>query len=280
MKIGFNLLLWDVIITDKHNPILEKLKETGYDGVEIFIDQVDNFKYYQNLKSRLDSFGLECTVIIGADEATNPISSDSKIQAAAVDKLQKAIDIANIMGSPVLGGPSHSAYKNFLGGGPTQSNFDNATKVYQEIASYAEKNQVYIALEVLNRFESAFLNTSKQIKKLLDQINHNFIAYHYDTHHSGIEEYSPGEAIKLHGTNNIKHIHISENNRGIPGLGTIQWDENFQAIKDIGYDGWLVIEAFSRNNPDFADYINVWRDYSPAEDIYKMGFDFIKKNIS
>ena len=35
MKIGMNLLLWTTHVTEEHYPQLEKIKSTGFDGVEI-----------------------------------------------------------------------------------------------------------------------------------------------------------------------------------------------------------------------------------------------------
>ena len=51
---------------------------------------------------------------------------------------------------------------------------------------------------------------------------------------------------------------------------------SFDALKEINYDGWLVIEAFSRNDPSFANAIHVWRDFAPSEEIWRGGLSFIK----
>ncbi|MCB0688872.1 MAG: sugar phosphate isomerase/epimerase, partial [Saprospiraceae bacterium] len=75
----------------------------------------------------------------------------------------------------------------------------------------------------------------------------------------------------------IAHVHISENDRGTPGKGQVHWKEVFDSLKEIEYDGWLTIEAFSRNNPEFASGINVWRNFENSlEEIYKNGYQFIK----
>jgi pimeloyl-CoA dehydrogenase small subunit len=42
------------------------------------------------------------------------------------------------------------------------------------------------------------------------------------------------------------HVHISENDRGVPGTGQVRWDETFRALRQVNYDGWLTIEAFGR----------------------------------
>ena len=65
------------------------------------------------------------------------------------------------------------------------------------------------------------------------------------------------------------HVHISENDRGTPGTGHVHWDETFRALREVKYDGWLVIEAFGRALPALAAATRVWRDLFPnAEEVY------------
>jgi D-psicose/D-tagatose/L-ribulose 3-epimerase len=72
-------------------------------------------------------------------------------------------------------------------------------------------------------------------------------------------------------------VHISENDRGTPGDGHIQWDEVFSRLASANYDGWLTIEAFSREDVDFANSINVWREYSKAWDVAERGLAHIRE---
>jgi D-psicose/D-tagatose/L-ribulose 3-epimerase len=57
----------------------------------------------------------------------------------------------------------------------------------------------------------------------------------------------------------------------------VPWDDNFSTLAKINYQGWLTIEAFSRNDPDFANAIGVWREYNPPWDIAENGYAFIKE---
>jgi D-psicose/D-tagatose/L-ribulose 3-epimerase len=59
----------------------------------------------------------------------------------------------------------------------------------------------------------------------------------------------------------------------------VNWDEVYSTLKEINYSGWLTIESFSTVVPEFANAINVWRDYSPAEEIYKEGLKHIKNGM-
>ncbi|NNL03543.1 MAG: sugar phosphate isomerase/epimerase, partial [Eudoraea sp.] len=97
-------------------------------------------------------------------------------------------------------------------------------------------------------------------------------------HHGNIEEKSQAKAIKTIAPH-LKHVHISENDRGTPGSGQVNWDEVFRTLNETNYKGWLTIEAFSTIIPEFANAINVWRDYSPMEEVYKRGYSFIKEGM-
>ncbi|RVA93221.1 sugar phosphate isomerase/epimerase, partial [Mesorhizobium sp. M7A.F.Ca.CA.004.02.1.1] len=98
----------------------------------------------------------------------------------------------------------------------------------------------------------------------------------YDTFHANIEEADPIGAYTKH-RRNVVHIHISENDRGVPGRGNIPWTETFSAIRKSGYDDWLTIEAFGRSLKDLAAATKVWRDFSESpEAVYRDGYKHIR----
>ena len=134
-----------------------------------------------------------------------------------------------------------------------------------------------ISPEALNRFECYLCNTMDQLSFLLAKVSHPNVKAMFDTHHANIEEKKLSEAIKKIAPV-LAHVHISENDRGTPGDGHVSWDETFSTLSAIKYRGWLTIEAFTRNDPNFANSINVWREYSKPWDMAEKGFEFIKKN--
>ena len=76
----------------------------------------------------------------------------------------------------------------------------------------------------------------------------------------------------------VVYVHISENDRGTPGTGHVHWDETFRTLRKLGYDGWLVIEAFGRALPDLAAATKVWRDLFPSDvEVYTQGLKFMKQ---
>jgi D-psicose/D-tagatose/L-ribulose 3-epimerase len=74
-------------------------------------------------------------------------------------------------------------------------------------------------------------------------------------------------------------VHISENDRGVPGRGQVAWGPTFQALREARFDGWLTIEAFGTADPDFAAAIHIWRDF--VEDpmtLAREGLAFIQRS--
>ncbi len=278
-RIGMNMLLWTGHVTEEHTPILENIKAEGFTGVEIPVVEGDE-THYTAIKQVLDRIGLECTTVSVLSADKNPVSPDPAIRQAALDHMKWAIDMSVALGSKILVGPFHSAWKEFTGFGPTADELGWCAEVLRSSAEYAGERGIRIGLEFLNRFECYLLNTTEDTRRLVEAVDHPALGILYDTHHANLEEKNVDTAIRA-GGKRINHIHISENDRGVPGSGLVQWKETFAALKAIDYDGWLVIEAFSRLDPDFAGAVHIWRDYFDSpDDVYRDGIRFINRMLA
>jgi D-psicose/D-tagatose/L-ribulose 3-epimerase len=277
MKVGFNMLLWTTHVTESDFPQLKTLKKAGYDGVEmpVFGGDVSHFK---KVSGAIKDNGLGCTTVtVIPDEQRSPISPDAKCRQAAVDYLKWAIDCSQALGSDVLCGPIYQPLGVFTGKGPTEDEKKRAAEVHRKAAEFAAKANLTLAVEYLNRFECYFLNTMADAAAYVKRVNHPNVGVLFDTFHANIEEKDPVGCIGKY-VDVVKHVHISENDRGTPGKGHIDWPGTFKALRSGGYDGWLVIEAFGRALPDLAAATRVWRDFFPsAEEVYTEGLKFIRK---
>jgi D-psicose/D-tagatose/L-ribulose 3-epimerase len=276
MKTGMNLLLWTTHVTSEHFPLLAKLKQTGFDGVEVPVFEGDA-AHYQTIRKELDNHGLGCTTVTVATPEANPISPDAGIRKAALDRLKWAIEMTAVLGGEIMAGPYHSPLAVFSGSGPTADEKQRAADVLRQAAEEAKKANVRLAIEYLNRFECYFLTTAADAKALVQAVNHPNFSSMYDTFHANIEEKDITKTITDFAGSFI-HVHISENDRGTPGTGHVHFDETFKALRKVGYDGWLVIEAFGRALPALAAATRVWRDLFPsAEEVYTQGLRFMKE---
>ena len=277
-KIGFNTLVWSAVVSDDLFPIIDRLKEIGYDGVECLIGSPDA-KAYKRFGDHAHNIGLETTsvFVVGVDE--NPVNPSAEIRARGLDRIKWGIDRAHDMNAKVMCGPFHSAHGFFTKKPPQDEEYQRCAEVLHAAGEYAAQAGITLALEALNRFECYLCNTMEQLQRLVKASDHPNVKAMFDTHHANIEEKKNYTALHTIAPY-LAHVHISENDRGTPGDGLVQWDENFSALADIKFDGWLTIEAFSRNDPDFANAINVWREYSAPWDMATKGLAFIRKQLS
>jgi D-psicose/D-tagatose/L-ribulose 3-epimerase len=274
-KIGFNVLAWSAEISEELLPILDRLKAIGYDGAEFFIGGTDE-KACKLVGNHCKNIGLEVTTVtvMGADE--NPISPDPKIREKAKEKLLWILDRAADLNAQVLCGPYHSAFATFVSRAPIEDEYNWSAEVLHSVSDHAQKLGVLMTPEALNRFECYLANTMEQLDYLLAKVNHPNVQAMFDTHHANMEEKKLGAAIERIAPR-LGHFHISENDRGTPGSGHVPWDETFAALKKVGYQGWLTIEGFTRNDPAFANAIGVWREFSAPWDMAENGYKLIRE---
>ncbi|MFO0929382.1 MAG: sugar phosphate isomerase/epimerase [Gemmataceae bacterium] len=276
MLTGMNLLLWTAHVTEEHFPLMAKLKQTGFDGVELPLFGGD-VAHYQRVGKEIKNLGLRATAVTVCNEQNNPISPDPKVRQAGLDHIKQAIEWCAAFGGENLCGPYHSALGAFSGTAPTEDEKARAADVLRAAAEHAQKHNVMLAMEYLNRFECYLLTTAADMQAMVKRVNHPHCRMMYDTFHAHIEEKAAGPVIESI-AGSFVHVHISENDRGTPGTGQVHWDETFRALRKVGYDGWLTIEAFGRALPDLAAATRVWRDLFPAaEEVYTKGLQLMKQ---
>ena len=279
MKFGMNMLLWTTDCDEEHFPLFEKLKAIGYDGVELPIFDM-NLDRFQKVGKRLDSVGLERTAVTVCTDTENPISPDAGIRAAGLARLKKALDMCAASGATHLCGPLHSAIGTFSGAGATAEEWKWGKETLTKAADYAQKNNVTLVVEYLNRFECYFLTSAADDAKFCREVNHPNLKMMYDTFHANIEEKNLAAAMQSC-WDQVVHVHISENDRSTPGEGHVDWDTTFQMVKQLRYDGWLVVEAFGLALPAIAAATKIWRRMFPDEDyLAKHALAFMKRRMA
>lgn len=274
-KIGFNVLVWSAVISDELMPVADRLKNIGYDGVECFLGD-PNETPYKRFGDHVQKLGMETTCVFVLGKEENIISPTKEVRTRGLERIKWAIDRAHDMHAKIIAGPFHSAHAVFAQHAPQDQEYGWSAEVLHAAGQYAAQADVVLAIEAVNRFECYLCNTMEQLASLVDRVAHPNVRAMYDTHHANIEEKKNTQAINTISPV-LAHVHISENDRGTPGDGHVHWDETFSALAKNKYEGWLTIEAFSRNDPDFANAINVWREYSKPWDIAENGYKFIRQ---
>ena len=274
-KIGFNVLAWSAGMSSELFPIIERLKTIGYDGVELFVGSPDEAAY-KEVGRFCSNIGLETTAVTVVSPEANPINESASIRAKGLEQIKWSIDRAYDLGSTILCGPFHSAHAHFVAHEPFEEEYQRSAEILYQAGEHAKQANIILTPEALNRFECYLCNTMSQLSKLITMVNHPNVRAMFDTHHANIEEKKYQSAVETIAPF-LSHVHISENDRGTPGDGHVPFDDAFSALASVNYKGWLTIEAFSRNDPGFANAINVWREYNNPWHIAENGLKFIKE---
>lgn len=261
-KFGVDSLIWTEEFTVKDLHLIEKAKSLGFDVIDINISHPERFPTRQ-VRKKVKEIGIEAVTTFGLGDDDNVISPDRSIRKKGVETIKRVIDINNEIGSPILGGVFYATWGHLTGTARTEKEWKWSVECMHEAALYAKKNSgLILAVEVLNRFESHFLNIATDAVSYCKEVGTGNIKVHLDTFHMIREETSFSEAVKTCGKDYLGYVHVCENNRGIPGTGLVPWKEFFTALRKIKYNGPLTIESF---DPDFTELNRlccIWRKFA------------------
>lgn len=278
MKFGVNTFIWTAGFDKSNLPLLPVIKEHGFDGVEVPLFRPAEFAA-ADIRRGLEQNGLECTVCSVLVSGLSLISDDPQVRRTTRIHLEDSIKAVADVGAKIIAGPLYSPVGYLPGRRRTAEEWKWAIEGYQSLTPALASNGVTLAIEPLNRFETYFLNTARDVAALCDEVDHPNVGILFDTFHANIEEKDIGAGYRTAGRH-LKHVHTCENDRGIPGSGHVEWPGVFQALRDLHYDGWLTIESFGFALGELSAAASIWRDIEASpEAIAFEGLKFLKKNM-
>jgi D-psicose/D-tagatose/L-ribulose 3-epimerase len=274
MKFGVNTMVWTTRVGKSEESLFRRIRDWGFDGAELFLSAEEPADI-PAVKNMLDAAGLERTTCCVLPREAHLVSPQTEVRAKGVEFLKKCVERTSELGARLMCGPIYAGLGVMSGSRRTEEEWNWAVAGLQSVARRAQELAVVLCVEPLNRFETYFLNTLEDAARLVREIGSPNLRIHFDTFHSNIEEQHPAAALRAAGEY-IGHVHISENDRGIPGTGHVDWPGVLRALNEIGYEGWLTIESFAQPEPDLAAAA-IWRDLAPSGDELALrGLRFIK----
>ena len=258
-KFGVDTFIWSEAFSEKDLWIIPKAKELGFEVLDIAISHPENFPT-SLVKKKVEEVGIEVVTTTTLSEETNLISPDPDIRAQGVEHMKLLVDINVELGSKITGGVNYAAWGYLPGRPRTEEEWEWSITAMREVAEYARgKSDLIIAVEPVNRFETHFLNIAEDAVRYCQEVGTGNVKVHLDSFHMIREETSFRGAVETCGKEYLGYVHVCENNRGIPGTGLVPWREFFQALKDIGYNGPLVIESFDPGFEELNRQCAIWR---------------------
>ncbi len=280
MKVKFaaSTWLWTSPFKTDSVSLFSKIKALGFDAVEIAVEdpEIIDFKV---IDSALKNEGLT-PIICGAFGPTRDLTNeDPSIHQNCFDYIERCFDLCEAVGAKFVAGPMYSAVGKARLVSPEQrkKEWDLAVTNLRKVCESAEKRGLSIALEALNRFETDLINTSEDLMRLINDINHPAARVLIDSFHMTIEEKNLADAVKQVGDKLI-HVQVSENHRGIPGTGMTNWTDLKTGLDAVGYEGVVSIESFTPNVQELAGAVCIWKPFAPTQDIFaEEGLKFLKQ---
>jgi D-psicose/D-tagatose/L-ribulose 3-epimerase len=275
MKFGINTFLWTGNFGPEHFHLLPKIKEQGFDGIEVALIRPADFKAAEIRKAAAQN-GLEVTVCSVLPGELSLISPDAEVRKKTVAHMSECLRACAEAGAKLVAGPLYSPVGYLPGRRRTAEEWKNGVDSWKQLAPALAANRMAVCLEPLNRFETYFLNTTADAVRFCAEIDDPNVGILWDTFHANIEEKDPAQALRSTGRF-LKHVHTCENDRGTPGSGHVDWKGVFAALRDMKYDGWLTIESFGFAIGELSAAASIWRDLAATpEEIAFEGVKFLK----
>ena len=259
ISLGVNLMAWTGSVDAAALALLPGIAELGYDGVELPVfapETVDSTV----VRRALETNRLAATVSTALPRGASLLEPDQR--AAGVDLLARIAALAAECGASVVCGPIYAPVGQLPGRPRTQEEWDSCVAGLRAAGERAANHGVTLAVELLNRFETHFVNTTADGIALVEHVAHPNVTLHLDTFHLNIEEKSLASAIERAGSR-LAHLHAAENDRGVVGSGHIDWPGIAASLHRIGYSGWVTAETFTGSIPEIAAATAIWRPIVP-----------------
>lgn len=269
-RIGIYYAYWTHDWDADFHPYIDKVAKIGFDVLEVNGGTIGNMSAEERraLKAHAEECDIRLSYCIGLPHQYDLASEDKSVRERGIAFLQQMARAMGEMGGGNLGGIIYSSWPVSLPAGETDKRpyWERSVASMQEAIKAAEDNNVRFNMEVVNRFEQYLLNTAAEAVEYVKAVGSPNAKVMLDTFHINIEEDFFAGAIRTAGEH-LGHFHIGENNRMPPGYGHIPWTEVGAALREIGYQGDVVMEPFLMPGGEVGRDIKVFRDLSVGLDL-------------
>ena len=232
---------------------LENLKNHGFDTVEVYgePDLID----VKSISHQLDSFSIDVSGITGMwglsssqSGFRNLVTTNNNSLKAAQNYVKKCVTLCQKLGGktfniclfseePLISDSNHK----YLLPEEKRKLISTFIESLRELAKYARDYDIGLLIEPLNRYSTPICTNSEDANYIVKLVDRENVGIMLDTFHMNIEEDSIYDAI-VNSNTMLKHVHVSDNNRKMPGFAHIDFNSVIGALKKIKYSKFLTFE--------------------------------------
>jgi D-psicose/D-tagatose/L-ribulose 3-epimerase len=275
LRFGIHPFVWTSVWNGESSSLIERAIDLGFTAMDVPVRLLDE-EGIRKTKEWIISSGIHPVGVLALGRDYDFTSQQEETRRKAIDYLKKMIVTTHNIGANILGGVLYSPLGKLVGRGPDEAEIARSVEALKESARFAKNYEVTLALEPVCRYETYMINTATQAVSAAERIGESNVGILLDTYQMNIEEKDFYRTI-VECRDHLVHLHLCENDRGIPGTGLVRWDDVFRALKEIDYDGVATIESFVSAVPEIAASTCVWRSLAPDGDtLAKEGLGFLK----
>ncbi|MBA2380505.1 MAG: sugar phosphate isomerase/epimerase [Chloroflexi bacterium] len=265
--IGVSTWVWTSPLSDVDlDRLVPLIHGWGFDIIELPIEQPGDWDPARaaDLVAEAGLGTTTCAVMTPDRDLT---TTDLVVTKTTQAYLRQCIDIAEMAGSPVVAGPVYAPVGRLWQLDPDERRTTVARLIegLRPIVEYAERRDVRLALEPLNRFETSLINTVEQAMDVVSSVDSPALGVCLDTFHMNIEEKDPVAAVRM-AAGHIAHVQACGTDRGTPGADQFAWHRFADALAECSYVGPVCIESFTAHNAAIALAASVWRPLARTQD--------------
>jgi D-psicose/D-tagatose/L-ribulose 3-epimerase len=264
MRFGVHCRLWTTGWSNANLDLIEHAKSIGFSAIEISLINLAGIDP-PRIRQRAEAAGIEVAGGIGLPQDKALATPDRALREQTIAYLKAAVEAARTMGARLFFGMMYATPGKFSGRPPTQDDIRWITEGLAELAQFARRCDITLAIEPVNRYETYLLNTAAQAQAIVDAIREPNVGLLLDTYHMNIEDRGIPATIRRH-AQSLRHLHLNESDRGMLGGGNVDWSGIFAALKEIGYQGIGSIETFGATSPEIPVITSIWRPLFPSPD--------------
>jgi D-psicose/D-tagatose/L-ribulose 3-epimerase len=280
LRFGANTWIWTSPLTDAGLASLApRLRDWGFDLVELPVEQLGDFSA-ERAAAVLADHGLGASVAVAMAPGRELCGASADVVASTQAFLRSCIDLAAVVGAAAIAGPIYTSTGRVwrIGADERRGLYASLREALAPVCEYGLSREVQVAVEPLVRYETSLINTVEQALEALDGLEGCGLLI--DTYHANIEEKDVGAAFRAAG-DRLLHVHASANDRGAPGADHVPWAEVRDALRDLGYDGTVVIESFTAENETIATAASIWRPLAASQDAIAVdGLAFLRELLA
>lgn len=259
-------------------PALEAIRAIGYRRVAMPPLDPSTLDT-EALRRELDARELTPITLAGQAPDADVSSPDPAISAAGLDALRATLALTVALGGDQMNGVPYGVFGS-ASAPVDEETFLRSARAVGRVADEAHERGVTMTFEVLNRYETAMVNTAEQAMAFADASGSDHLRIHLDTFHMAVEEACIADAIRT-ALPRLGYLELGQSGRGSLATGVVDIPAVVRSALEQGYAGRLGLEAFSRPLmlPFVADMLAIWRTpYVDGQEVAEAAFRIIEES--